>query len=616
MSNTDQISVGAPAGRAEKTILGHPSKLFILFSTEMWERFGYYGMRAILLLYLTKHFLFDDKQGVAIYTSYVSLVYLTPVIGGLIADRYLGFRNAVKLGAVLMAIGYFLLAFGGAPAKEYVEFRGNSYPVIAQTKGGESAGQFLEVNGQQLKIGPAANGGLTIENGEKAGLSDVIAKSDFTKRTERNANYVYLMYLALAIIIIGNGFFKPNISTMVGDLYSPKDTRRDSAFTIFYMGINLGAFLGQILLPNLRRELGFDAAFLAAAIGMTLALIIAFASDKALKDYGKPPKPEALGQGVFLGIPLGVLICLLSVIAVIPTWLLIQNDPDVAAWVLSHCPAWMAEFIGASPLVGILLLGGGLSIFTFILLFTLFKHDKVTRDRMIVALTLTFFSILFWALFEQAGTSLTLFADRNTDRNIFGWNMPADQVQFFNALFIILFAPILGTLWAFLGARGWEPPTPVKFSIGLVLVGAGFLALVVGGKTANEAALVSISWLALTYFIHTIGELFLSPVGLSMITRLSAPSMVGLMMGVWFLSTAMAQYVGGIIAAFTATETFGGQVLDPAAALKGSLEVFQTIGLIAVGVGVFLFVVSPFLTKMMRQNQLSDDVRVTATPDS
>lgn len=594
-------AVEAAEGGAEKTFLGHPRKLFILFTTEMWERFGYYGMRAVLLLYLTKHFLFDDKQGVAIYTSYVSLVYLTPLIGGMIADRYLGSRNSVKLGAVLMAAGYFLLAFGGAPAKESIVIGGQAWRVEAITDSGGRDGQYLLVNDQQLRITPGKDGALQLEGGQAAGLSDVVAKGGFEKQVDRDQRFVYLMYLALALVIIGNGFFKPNISTMVGDLYSKNDTRRDSAFTIFYMGINLGAFLGQILLPNLRREIGFDAAFLAAAAGMTLALIISFASDRALRSYGAPPDPERLGRSAFVGIPLGALISILSIVAIVPTWLLIQNDPGVAAAVLSVTPSWMDDLIASSPMVGILLLGGGSAAFVAVTLFTTLRHDRVTRDRMLVAITLTFFSILFWALFEQAGTSLTLFADRNTDRTVFGWDMPADQVQFLNGLFIVIFAPIMGGLWAFLGARGLEPPTAVKFSIGLILAGVGFLALAFGGRTANEAALVSISWLALTYFIHTIGELFLSPVGLSMITRLSAPSMVGLMMGVWFLSSAMAQYVGGIIASFTASETLGGEVIDPVASLAGSLKVFQSIGWVAVGVGGALFLASPILTAMMRQ---------------
>ncbi len=589
----------AGGGGGDATLFGHPRKLFILFTTEMWERFGYYGMRAILLLYLTKHFLFDQQQGVAIYTSYVSLVYLTPLIGGLIADKYLGSRNAVKLGAVFMAAGYFLLSFGGPTAREFVEYGGKSYEVVVEQVDGDSFQYLMTDTGARAKIGPAEGGGIALENAAAAGLPDVIASGDYVKRVERNQLYVNIALFALALVIIGNGFFKPNISTMVGDLYSPTDKRRDAAFTIFYMGINLGAFLGQILLPIVRSSFGFNAGFLAAAIGMTFALAISFWSDRALKGYGDSPVPERLKKG------LGVVIAALSFAAVLPVWFLMQNDPKIAAAVLSATPEGIKPFIESSPLVGLLLLGGGLIAFLAVVFFSVTKLDAISRDRMLVAVVLTFFSILFWALFEQAGTSLTLFSDQNTDRRIFGWNVPPEMVQSFNALFIITLAPLFSILWTVLAQKGLEPPTPVKFAIGIILVGVGFLALVGGGATANQAALVSIWWLALTYLIHTIAELMLSPVGLSMITRLSVPSLVGMMMGVWFLSSAMAQYVGGIIATFTATETLGGQVLNPQASLATSLEVFRAIGIAAVVVGVGLLVLSFLLNRMMHANKPS-----------
>jgi POT family proton-dependent oligopeptide transporter len=591
--------LGRGAPKDEKQFFGHPRKLFILFTTEMWERFGYYGMRAVLLLYLTKHFLFDQQQGVAIYTAYVSLVYLTPLIGGLIADKYLGSRNAVKLGAVLMASGYFLLSFGGPQAREFVVHQENSYEIIVETEG-EKSFQYLQTPAsEKLRIGPAEGGGIAIENAAAAGLPAVIAADEYSKRVERNTALVYLAFLALALIVIGNGFFKPNISTMVGDLYTPEDRRRDAAFTIFYMGINLGAFLGQLLLPNVRVNFGFNVAFLAAAVGMLLALLISFLSDRALRGYGDPPNPERLKKG------LGVVIAAASFAAVLPVWFLLQNDPGVAQAVLAFTPNAIKPFIEASPLVGLLLLGGGLLAFAAVVVFSVTRLDAISRDRMIVAVVLTFFSILFWALFEQAGTSLTLFADQNTDRRIFGWSMPPEQVQFFNPLIIILLAPLFSLLWTALAARGLEPPTPFKFAGGLVLVGVGFLVLVAGGSTANEAALVSIWWLALTYLIHTVGELLLSPVGLSMITRLSVPSLVGMMMGVWFLSSAMAQYVAGIIATFTATETLGGQVLDPKASLAGSLEVFRVIGITAVVVGGALLALAPLLRWAMHRDKPS-----------
>lgn len=589
------------AASAEPTLFGHPRKLFILFATEMWERFGYYGMRAILLLYLTKHFLFEQKEGVAIYTAYVSLVYLTPLAGGLIADKILGSRNALKLGAALMAIGYFMLSFGGPPAKEFIVYQGQSYQVVAGAPNTPQASDaFLQTpSGALLKIGPGPDGGMALGGDPEAGLPSVLPKGGYEKRVERDAGYLFLALFALATIIIGNGFFKPNISTMVGDLYTPGDKRRDSAFTIFYMGINTGSLLGQILLPNMRVALGFSAPFMAAAIGLVIALAIAFITDKTMARYGAPPDVDRLRRPALMGLPLGWLVVVLGVLSILPAYVLMANDPGVASAILSVTPEALRPFVQKSPLVGWLLMGGGAACFTALFVFSLAKLQKVERERMLVALILTVFSILFWALFEQAGTSLTLFADQNTDRHILGWNMPPEQAHFFNPLFIVLLAPVFSWMWQALARRGLEPSTPVKFALGLMLVGAGFLVLVGGSATANPSALVGLQWLALTYLIHTLAELFLSPVGLSMITRLSVPRLVGLMMGAWFLSSAMAQYVGGIIAQFMASETAGGKVLDPHASMSKAVDVFTKIGWLAVGVGVVVLLLSPVLRRWM-----------------
>jgi POT family proton-dependent oligopeptide transporter len=596
----------ATAAPAEKTLFGHPPKLFILFSTEMWERFGYYGMRAILLLYLTKHFLFEQKEGVAIYTAYVSLVYLTPLIGGLVADKLLGSRNAVKLGAVFMAIGYFMLSFGGPQTTESIVYGGQAYPVVAGAAGTEAASnRYLQTpSGARLQIGPAPTGGIALTGESQiAGLPNVMPAGSYEKKVDRNAGFMFVALLALAIIIIGNGFFKPNISTMVGDLYSPSDKRRDAAFTIFYMGINTGSLLGQILLPNLRAAFGFSIPFLAAAIGMSIGLIITLVTDRRMAQYGAPPNPERLRRPAMLGLPLGWLIMALAAIAVIPVYFLLSNDPGVGGVVLGVTPEGLRPFIQKSPVVGWLLMGGGTLAFLTLLGFSLLKLKAVEQQRMIVALTLTFFSIFFWALFEQAGTSLTLFADQNTDRHILGWNMPPEQAHFFNPLFIVLLAPLFSIMWAALAKRGLEPSTPVKFAIGLMMAGLGFLVLVLGSGFASPAALVGLQWLVLTYLIHTVGELMLSPVGLSMITRLSVPRLVGLMMGAWYLASAMAQYLGGIIAQFMASETIGGKVLDPHLSMQKSVEVFTKIGFVAVGVGVLLLVLSPVLKAWMHEGK-------------
>jgi POT family proton-dependent oligopeptide transporter len=598
----------ATAAPAEKTLFGHPFRLFILFATEMWERFGYYGMRAILLLYLTKHFLFEQKEGVAIYTAYVSLVYLTPLIGGLVADKLLGSRNSVKLGALFMAIGYFMLSFGGPQTTESIVYGGKTYPVVGAAPTEASSARYLQApDGARLQIGPAPTGGIALTGDtQSAGLPSVLPEGSYEKKVDRNAGFMFLALLALAIVIVGNGFFKPNISTMVGDLYSAGDKRRDAAFTIFYMGINTGSLLGQILLPNLRAAFGFSIPFLAAAIAMTIGLIIALVTDKTMSKYGSPPDAERLKRRYVLGLPLGWLIVLAAIISVAPVYFLMSNDPGVGKAVLAMTPEGLRPFIQKSPLVGWLLMGGGTLAFLILLVFSLLKLKKVERERMIVALTLTFFSIFFWARFEQAGTSLTLFADQNTDRHILGWNMPPEQAHFFNPLFIVTLAPLFSIMWAWLAKRGLEPSAPVKFSFGLMLAGAGFLVLVFGSNFAGPSALVGVQWLALTYFIHTIGELMVSPVGLSMITRLSVQRLVGLMMGAWFLSSAMAQYLGGIIAQFMASETIGGKVLDPHAAMQKSVEVFTRIGFVAIGVGVLLLLLSPVLQAWMHQGKTAD----------
>jgi POT family proton-dependent oligopeptide transporter len=332
---------------------------------------------------------------------------------------------------------------------------------------------------------------------------------------------------------------------------------------------------------------------------MTIGLVIAIVTDKTMAKYGSPPDAERLRRPAMLGLPLGWLVIVLAIISVAPIYFLMSNDPGVGNAVLSVTPEGLRPFIQKSPLVGWLLMGGGTLAFLTLLGFSLLKLKSVERQRMIVALTLTFFSIFFWALFEQAGTSLTLFADQNTDRHIVGWNMPPEQAHFFNPLFIVTLAPLFSMMWGALAKRGLEPSAPVKFSLGLMMAGLGFLVLVLGSHFASPTALVGLQWLVLTYLIHTIGELMLSPVGLSMITRLSVPRLVGLMMGAWFLSSAMAQYLGGIIAQLMASETIGGKVLDPHVSMRKSVEVFTKIGFVAVGVGVLLLLLSPLLKGWM-----------------
>ncbi len=578
------------AASAEKGWFGHPKQLAILFTSEMWERFGYYGMRALLILYLVDHFVFADNVANGLYGAFTSLVYLTPLIGGLIADQYFGSKKAVKFGAILMSAGYLLLAFsGGDNAKPFVSINDQRYEVAIE-KNGDAAGQYVVDGENRYRIRGNEDGSLTLE-GAGGSVPATIEKGAFKFDADRNDVNVILLFMSLGLIIVGNGYFKPNISTIVGTLYPEGDPRRDAGFTIFYMGINLGSVISQGLAPVIAVKFGYQWGFALAGFGMLLAWARFQFSDKALAGYGDPPEG---------GKNRDAIIILLSLLAVPLAWFLLNNAMETASMAREAAATGIVEYILSQPLLGQVMFFVYLVAMIGIPVWSVVSLKSVERDRMIVAVVLTFFSVVFWTLFEQAGSSLTLFADRNTDLNIMGvYTMPAGQVQIFNPLFIVIFAPIFSVMWGWLGKRGLEPSVPLKFAIGLILVGVGFLVLVFGSQFHDERFLVPLFWLALAYFIHSVAELCLSPVGLSMITKLSITKLVGMMMGVWFLSSAMAQYVGGIVAQLASTETVGGEVLNPQVSLETYLGVFQQIGLWGVGLGVVLMVLWPLLKKGM-----------------
>ncbi|HVY85921.1 MAG TPA: peptide MFS transporter [Caulobacterales bacterium] len=589
-----------PAG-GERTLFGHPRPLFLLFTTEAWERFGYYGMRALLTIYLLRHFLFDQDEAAVIYGAYTSLVYLTPLIGGYLADKYLGSRNAVKLGALLMAIGYFGLTAQGPTARDFIHIGNASYAVETVFDAQDEATSVLvDGSGQRHTIGTDGAGGLTFAN-PNGEIPAVVKAGAYEKSTARDPLFFSLNMLSLAIIIIGNGFFKPNISTMVGDLYSAEDRRRDAGFTIFYMGINLGAFFGQVVLPEVRAHFGFNLPFLLAAIGMLISLGVQVASDRPLRAYGNPPHPEGLKRRV-LGLPIGWLIGLASLVAVAPVWWLMTNDPHIGGAIMSVAPDALKAFLSKAPVVNALLLSVYALGFGAVFLYSLIALKGAERGKMIVAVILCLVSALFWALFEGAGTSLTFFADSNIDRHVpfTNWVMPPEQVQFFNAVMIIVLAPIFSAIWIGLGKMKLEPPTPVKFALGLIFVGGANLALIFGTQFHDAAYLIGLQWMALLYLLQTIGELCLSPVGLSMVTRLSVPRLVGMMMGLWFLATSLGLFAAGLIASAMSTETFGGRVVDPAASMRAFVTVGGKVGWTAVGVGVVLLLATPLLVRLMR----------------
>jgi POT family proton-dependent oligopeptide transporter len=589
LSTTD--GGGALSATPRKTFLGHPRGLVVLFLTEMWERFSYYGMRALLVLYLTQHFLFGPKEAQGIYAAYAALVYLMPVVGGMIADKYLGSRKAVIIGAVLLVAGHFTMAFEGRGGRENLTIGATTYEL--QVEGRDQNRTIFAVNGDertQITISPegvsrvgaepaaamAADVAAPAVAPAAGGFPAFTATDGYRLETVRDLGFGEpVLFLALSLIIVGVGFLKANISTVVGALYEENDPRRDGGFTIFYVGINLGSVLATAACSYLGMKYGWAYGFGLAGIGMLLGLITFILGQSWLEGRGGPPNPVALKSRKVLGVPFEAIFWIGGLVAVFPVWLLMQRHH-----IIETALPWLAGVIFAS-VVGYVVL----------------KLRGAERSRMLVALALIFFSVLFWALFEQAGSSLTLFADQSTAMPTW-FNAP--MTQMFNPGIIVIGGPIIAALWVWLGKRNMEPSTPVKFSFALVLVGAGFLLLTWASATQAGADFrVPLLFLFLTYFLHTMGELCLSPVGLSMITKLSVDRVVGLMMGVWFLSSSVAHIAAGFIAQATSTDTVAGVVTSPELALQTYGSIFGTIGWTGVVVGVVLLVLSPLLKKGM-----------------
>ncbi len=570
-----------------ETWFGHPRQLARLFTTEAWERFGYYGMRALLTLYLTKHFVFGDREATGLYGGYTALVYLTPLVGGYLADQYLGSKRAVKFGAIIMALGYLLLCFGGETAKPYATIANQRYAIEVVDQA-DSEVRYLVDGANKLKIKGNDDGTVSLLAPDGS-TARTVEKGGFESGAERSSFYVTIMLLALCMISVGNGFFKPNISTMVGELYAQGDKRRDAGFTIFYMGINLGSLFSQLLCPFLAVAVGWWAGFGLAAIGMLASWTLIQFDGGKLDGYGEPPvrtgPDRALGiyALALLGIPIFYLLFVNLMNAV----------PPVPG-------SGIVGYIASLSLMGKLLFGTFLIAVPGILIWSFINGERREFQMMLAAMVLIVFNVVFWTLFEQAGSSLTLFADRNTDLSVFGlFSISAGQTQFFNAFFIVALAPVMSILWTKLAAKGIEPSIPVKFGIALIGVGVGFLFLVWGASMVGPSFKVAIWWLAGLYFIHSFAELCISPVGLSMITKLSIARVVGLMMGVWFLSISVAQYVAGVVAQVASVETVGGQVTNLKVSLDTYAGVFWTIGLVSAGIGVVLLLISPLIKKWM-----------------
>ena len=501
---------GAPHTPKEEWF-GHPKGLFYLFFAEMWERFCFYGMRNILVLYMTYYFLFSDEfaQG-GVYAAYMSLVYCMAIFGGYMADKYLGYRRSIIFGGIVMAAGMVMLLFN----RELLGYIG-----IPLTKGLEQ----------------------------------------------------FFFFAGMATIIIGNGYFKPNISAIVGRLYERGDPRRDAGFTIFYMGINVGAFGGGLICGYLGQQISWPLGFGIAALGMILGVIVfgSPAATKHLHGHGDAPDP-ALMKRSFPWIVIGSLLCI-----------------PVIYYFLLH-----------GEIVGYLLGATALAVLgTFV--WVAIREDKVQREQIFVLLVLVLFNPVFWAFFEQAGSSLTLYADRNLNRSILGWEMPSSWPQNFNALFIITLAPVFAWLWVWLAKKSKEPSIPMKFSLGLWQLGLGFVVLVIGGRYFAKDGITPLGFMVLLYLFLTWGELCLSPVGLSMITKLAPQRLTGMAMGAWFLSISGAQYLAGQIAALTgaAGGEAGGEGVPAVESLVIYTGVYQTSALFIFGAAAVLLLLVPMLKK-------------------
>jgi POT family proton-dependent oligopeptide transporter len=589
------ISHENPAKKSEW--FGHPNQLARLFTTEMWERFGYYGMRALLTLYLTKHFIFGDREATGLYGGFTALVYLTPLVGGLLADQYLGSKRSVKFGAILMAIGYFTLCFGGEQARPHAVIDGQRYEIaitnptdgpssdaeeqrfiVMPAAGTQALAGQAPAEGTRLLIKGNEDGSIALLNPDNT-VARTVPKGGFVTEADRDPLFVTIMLMALSLVSIGNGFFKPNISTIVGSLYDQSDRRRDAGFTIFYMGINLGSIISQALCPFLADRFGWWAGFGLAAAGMAFSWFLIQFDGGRLAGFGEPPKRD----GPDRAIPIYI-----GAILFVPVFYFLFIN------LMGSAPAeegsGFVGYLASLPLMGKMLFGTFILGIPGILGWSWFKGSRQEFQMMVAAMVLIVFNVVFW----------TLFADRNTDLHVIGnWSISAPQTQVLNPIFIVLLAPLMSILWTGLAKRNLEPTIPVKFGLALMGVGAGFLFLVFGTQFAGADFKVAFWWIAGLYLIHSIAELAISPVGLSMITKLSIARIVGLMMGVWFLSIACAQYVAGLVAQVASVETVGGQVANLQVSLTTYAGVFQKIGWVSVIIGALLLLLAWPLKKLM-----------------
>jgi len=672
-SNVADVTTTSPSAVSTETVFGHPKGLYICFATELWERFSFYGMKYLLLLYLTKYHLFTDGAGYDVLGAYAGLVYALPLIGGLLADRYLGMRKAVVFGGILLCLGHLLMAVEGSQAISY------------------AAGTVLS-EAITLNDGSVIAAGTTLAN--NVVIQDVVALKIF--------------FLALALITVGVGFLKPNISTIVGQLYEKNDPRRDAGFTIFYMGINIGSFVATLLCGYLGETYGWGYGFGLAGIGMMLGLIAFLWGQRLLNGLAEPNNPEILKEKAVGPINKEWAVYLGGIASLALVWFLVQSEPVVHlaqnsllivaivglilfSMLHQDSKGKDAIAIGLAAITAALglmwaftdvdmWLGGMLLGLMAFIGYGFKTHYSEEFSRTVVLMVLITSTIVFWALFEQSAGSMTLYADRVLDRTLtdtylstsdkgtfygiaatlflisfglatyfghrvnqsafnvvekrifwvliaigfvilafsgikafgvanaltqlspdetyhFAIDFTASQFGSLNAGFIMLLAIPFAALWVWLGRRNLEPSTPVKFGLGIIQAGLGFGALVLGAQFPDEAGQVAMIWLILAYLLHTTGELCLSPVGLSAVTKLSIGKVVSVSMGTWFLATALSETVATRIGKMAAVDQEAtGDVASTLATYTSLYEYLMWWGL---GVGALMLVISPLLKKGM-----------------
>lgn len=523
--NRDARSPAVAHVAEEPTLFGHPIGLPLLFVVEMWERFSFYGMKAILILYVVASITdrnpgrgWTNAQGSILLGWYGGMAYLLPVIGGIIADKLIGTHRSMFVGGLLIAAGHVVLGITGFGGLNHSDF----------------------------------------------GMSVFI--------------------FGLALIVIGTGHFKPTVSVMVGQLYREHDPRRDAGFSIFYMGINLGAFLGQLVCGYLGEKIGWHWGFGAAAVGMLAGL--------GIYSLGRPVYLKGIGEAASAA---GARVAPLFILIGIGLALLFA-----AAFhfhLLSDANDAIFHFVSSNPVIGTgISVGIAAAVFIAAAWFVAIQQPGEKGPTACIFIFMMF-NAIFWLAFEQAGTSLNLFAAQKTDRFLFGWEVPAAWFQFVNPLCILALSPVFAFIWGYLGRRNREPTQSIKISLGLLFLGFGYLFMVWAGKAAVGATQVSMLFLIATYFWHTVGELCLSPTGLSFVTRAAPVRFVSLLMGIWFVSSFIAHLAGGYIAA-TVESIEKGEIRLPWQ-LGGQADFFMLFVVSSVGAGVVILILTPLMKRML-----------------